>query len=128
MKGFFNFIYEIPHGIQSDPVWRQQIYTSTGILSLLSVLVLVLFFYFFLNWFWAKYYKISSWLIFMALCFIVNFLLANFISMYSDLLYSSWINEIAPFSAIAGFYSLVFYFFFSYVLKRWSRAGRRTPF
>lgn len=132
LTNFFATLYEslvyIPDF--SDALYHSGGYVTIGLIMIFSSLVLEAFYYYFLSSYGSLFKRIYwfVWLLFIA---IINFWVAFY---YSDeLVYSEPLPDITfidynLFLIVNAFWSVIFSFVFSLILKTKSIKGSRTPF
>ena len=109
--------------------FQSKVYPEIGLYLIAITLVLSLFYYYYLNFRFGKYYKKRAWVVILILnssvVGIVTYLRANnlldnpVIDVSKHLLWISLINAL---------YAAILFFIFSLIIKWKSPMGKRTPF
>ena len=127
MLSIFSNFYEWCIGSNDDPIYRDQVFFTVGLFTLLIALVFSIVFYLGLGRWKPVFYKLVHWIIAMVFLAIIAALLA--------LLQSKGATKANDFDAYMVRFSLfnvlisvIYYIIFSLLLKRFSIFARHTPF
>lgn len=120
-------IYQLLHGAKADVRWITDVYPATLWILFLLPLAIAVFYYFVLVAIGPAYRKVFVWILTM----IISALMTAFITYFMARNYLSDIpfdREFVSFWGINFLYALILFFFFSWILKRFSFHAKRTPF
>jgi hypothetical protein len=124
---FLVWLYEVLHGQQENPVYRDEIYKSVGIGLIVTTLALTVVYYYILNGLWARFGRTwPNWIAFLILNVLINAALVLWITSNNDVeVFTMTTLLLCLINALyAGFG-----FFLSSILFKWgSPHARRTPF
>lgn len=122
----FTSLYEVFIGENPDyPEYREGIFSSVGLLTFLLAAVIAAVFYAGLGRWRPVFEKTSHWFITLALAALLGFLLAYTQARGTLGATDSYTTRFALFNAL---YSVVYFFLFSILFKRFSIYARHTPF
>ena len=117
----------------SDELYDNNIYTKLGIVLTITSLLWMFIYYYIINH--PRYSNLISWIIWILIGGLVNFILTYSISynLLSELYYNSekkmeYTNEFSILSSINFGWSLIFTFIFSILIKSKSSNATQTPF
>ena len=117
----------------SDELYDNNIYTNLGIVLTITSLLWMFVYYYIINH--PRYSNLISWIIWILIGGLVNFILTYSISynLLSELYYNSekkmeYTNEFSILSSINFGWSLIFTFIFSILIKSKSSNASQTPF
>lgn len=117
----------------SDELYDNNIYTNLGIVLTITSLLWMFIYYYIINH--PRYSNLISWIIWILIGGLVNFILTYSISynLLSELYYNSekkmeYTNEFSILSSINFGWSLIFTFIFSILIKSKSSNASQTPF
>lgn len=136
MNEFFAMLYEGFHPLDlfyiihfSNDMFSSGAYVIIGWTMVISTFLLESLYYYFISSF-GSFYKRVYWFIWLIIIGVINFIVAFYYSNTTmeqmELEYS--FNEYFNFSMVNVLWSILFSFFFSYLLKHKSIKGSRTPF
>jgi hypothetical protein len=117
----------------SDELYDNNIYSNLGIVLTITSLLWMFIYYYVINH--PRYSNLISWIIWILIGGLVNFILTYSISynLLSELYYNSekkmdYTNEFSILSSINFGWSLIFTFIFSILIKAKSSNASQTPF
>jgi hypothetical protein len=128
LETFFVTLFELLHGNQNNPAFRESVYFPAGVWLLLLTSVTVIFYYYVLNVVWARYSKTwPHWTI-----VAISSVLLNCVAV---LLVERAVPDLALLSPgsvslllVDALYAFVAFFLLSMIAKWPSPNARRTPF
>lgn len=124
-SAFFNFLYELVCGANSDsPEYRQSIFGSVGLLTVLLAITICLIFYVGLGRWKNVWHRLSHWIITLILLLVSGFVIAYYIALNAIGYTNAYLIKFAIFN---GIYAAVYFVAFSFLLKRFSIHSKYTP-
>jgi hypothetical protein len=126
MQTIFIFLYEgICGKNQNIPDYRERIFGSVGLLTLLIAIAIGLLFYVALGRWKNFWYTRTHWFITIVICAVIGFGLAYGIA---KSIIGSADGYLTVFALVNAFVIVVYFFVVSLLLKSFSIYSRRTPF
>jgi hypothetical protein len=127
LQSFFISMFELLHGGQSNPAFRDSVYSGVGSWLLGITLLTVVFYYYVLNGIWARYARLKYW--------IVTMLASVFLNVVAVLVVERNVQDLPIFGpastslmVIDALYAAIAFLVASLLLKWFSPNARRTPF
>lgn len=125
LLSIFTSMYEALIGANPDyPEYREGIFSSVGLFTLLLALVVCIIFYAGLGRWKPVFHKPGHWVITLVLVAIISFLLAYFQAKGTLATTDSYTTRFALFNAL---YGVIYFIIFSLILKRFSIFAKHTP-
>ncbi|MES2275967.1 MAG: hypothetical protein V4592_08090 [Bacteroidota bacterium] len=126
MKTVFTWLYELLCGANDDlPEFRDTIFGSVGLASLLLALLLAALFYLLLGRWRHVWYKLSHWVVTLLVCLVAGFGLAFGIARQTLGIFNGYAML---FAVVNGIVLMSYFILFSLLFKRFSVYAKRTPF
>ena len=126
MQAIFTFLYELFCGKNQEiSDYRERIYGSVGMLTVLIALLIAVFFYVVLGRWKNLWYTRRHWGITLFVCIVIGFLLAYVLA---KSVIGSVDGYLYAFALINGALLAVFFVLLSLLLKNFSIYSKRTPF
>jgi uncharacterized membrane protein len=125
LLSIFSGLYEMLIGVNPDyPEYREQIFSSVGLLSFVVAIVVCLIFYVVLGRWRMIWFNNVHWGATIFFCAVIGFLLA-YLSAKSALgVFDSYLGRFALFNAL---YTALYFIIFSFLFKNFSIFSKRTP-
>jgi hypothetical protein len=128
LQSFFIAAFELLHGSQDNPAFRDSVYAPAGFWLLITSVLSALFYYYFLNFFWARFSRFwPHWSSVALITMLVNCVIALGIELP--------IPDLDLFSAaslglvfIDALYAFLGFLVVSTIIKWGSPNANRTPF
>ena len=122
----FTPVYEVLIGANPlNPEYRDGVFASVGLVSILSSLIICAVFYVALGRWKPVFHKVVHWMITLSICAIIGFSIAYVLTG----------NEIGTvdgyamrFAFINSFYAMIYFSVLSILFKRFSIFAKHTPF
>lgn len=117
----------------AQDLYDESVYTSVGLLMIISSFIWMVFYYYFISNY-MSFYKLSKWFFWILFLSIINFCMGYYISeltifeRYSPDDYPYLVTDFINFSFVNVFWTIIFCFAFSLVLKIKSTCASKTPF
>ena len=129
LEGIFDFLYSLVLGYHEtyENEYVTDIFPMVGLMMILASAALSAIFYLVLNRTTAKYSTSVYWILFLVLNAIIAFVYA-IVKAKEGTAEVSTDNYMILFAAINAAYSVVFYFIFSLIFRKFSLHAERTPF
>ena len=122
----FSSLYEIVTGENPDyPEYRESIFNSVGLLTLVISIVICLIFYVILGRWKGVWYSIIHWAITIVICAAIGFGMAFSLSKGELGVTDGYLIRFALFN---GVYAAIYFIAFSFFFKNFSIFSKRTPF
>lgn len=130
LLSIFSALYEAILSVSSDysQEFRDNIFPSVGILTLVFAIVFAIIFYIALGRWKAIWFSRVHWSITLILLFLLSTAFALFNAKDILGLYSLFENSyVVSFSLFNGLFAVIYYIIFSFIFKRFSIFSKHTP-
>ncbi len=126
MLSIFSSLYEMFIGENPDyPEYREKIFSSVGLLTLIIALVICLIFYAGLGRWKPLFHKLSHWVVTLIIVAVIGYVFAYVQSKNELGVTDSYVTRFSIFNSL---FAAVYFIVFSLLLKRISIFAKRTPF
>ena len=125
LLSIFSALYELVCGVNKNyPEYRQQIFNSVGLLTVIIALAICIIFYVVLGRWKMVWYNNVHWGFTIVICAVICFLLAFLTTKNVLGLVDGYLWLFAIFNAV---YSVIYFVIFSFLFKKFSIFSKRTP-
>lgn len=126
VSSIFSSLYELVTGNNPDyPEFREQIFDSVGLFTVMMSLVVAVAFYAVLGRWKMVWYNLTHWTITLVVCAVMGFVFAYLLTKSELGLVDGYVIRFSIFNTV---YAALFFFLFSLIGRYVSIFSRHTPF